>query len=254
MQGSRPSSSAQTVTLARAHLTWLGVVEDPFARSLLPWRLSVLEALLRRRPFTRLGRTPTLSFLAARTQFFDDAVREALEEGASQVLIVGAGYDSRAWRLARNGVPFFEVDHSATQADKRSRAPSCGPTYVPADLRDETLIEELHSHGFDSAVRTIFVVEGLTMYLDEGTVARLLADLAILGVAGSRLAVNFTVSGGGSVAPMSRMAAKVIRTTWRARGEPSSTGFSPTNSRHSSGPLAGAFSSRPRRLNWLRGT
>lgn len=58
------------------------------------------------------------------------------------------------------------------------------------------------------------------MYLDEATVRRLLADLASLAPRGSRLAVNFTASGGGSVALVSRAAAKLIRTLWRTRGEP----------------------------------
>jgi methyltransferase (TIGR00027 family) len=103
------------------------------AAGFLPKPFAAANTALRRRPFRRLARTPTLTFLAARTRFFDDAVTDGFEAGASQVVIVGAGYDSRAWRLARPGVRCFEVDHPATQADKRARAPADGgPTFVPA--------------------------------------------------------------------------------------------------------------------------
>lgn len=53
---------------------------------------------------SRVGRNASFACLAARTRFFDDAVVEALDEGLSQVGVIGAGYDSRAWRLARPGV------------------------------------------------------------------------------------------------------------------------------------------------------
>jgi len=134
-------------------------------------------------------------------------------------VVVGAGYDTRAWRLRRPGVACFEVDHPATQADKRARAPSDGPTYVPLDLVEGSIAAALPRHGFAPERPTVFVVEGLTMYLDEAVVARLLADLARIGAPGSRLAVNFTVSGGGSVAPASRLLATAVRAGFRTRGE-----------------------------------
>lgn len=220
MQGDRPSLSAMTVTLARAHLSWLGIVDDPIAQRFLSKPFAGAHAVLQRRPFTRLARTPTLSFLAARTHFFDNTVIEGLAVGLSQVVIVGAGYDSRSWRLARTGVRFYEVDHPSTQADKRARAPEGGPTFVPADLRSDSVVDLLPSVGYDLSQRTVFVVEGLTMYLDEPTVRTLLEDLASLAPRGSRLAVNFTISGGGSVSLLSRAAAKLIRMLWRTRGEP----------------------------------
>lgn len=209
-----------TVALARAHLSRLGVVNDPLAEGFLSRPFKITHAMLRRPPLTRFTRTPTLSFLAARTLYFDDAVIDGVANGASQVVIVGAGYDSRAWRLASPGVTFFEVDHPATQADKRSRAPSAAPVFVSADLRTDCLADLLPHSGYDPSRQAVFVVEGLTMYLDEPTVTRLFGDLASIAPIGSRLAANFTVSGGGSVAPVSRAAAKMIRTLWRTRGEP----------------------------------
>lgn len=130
----RVSRSAQNVALVRAHLTSLGVVNDPYARQMLsPDRRRTAAAL--QLPGLRL-RLPGLPGLAARTLFFDTFVNEALDDGVRQVAIVGAGYDSRAWRLARPGVILFEIDQPATQEDKRTKAPEGGPVYVPADVTD----------------------------------------------------------------------------------------------------------------------
>jgi O-methyltransferase involved in polyketide biosynthesis len=60
-------------------------------------------------------------YLRARTAFFDRAVLTALDAGLAQVVIGGVGYDGRALRYARPGVRWFELDHPATQADKRER-------------------------------------------------------------------------------------------------------------------------------------
>jgi methyltransferase (TIGR00027 family) len=162
-----------------------------------------------------------LAFLAARTCFFDDAVTAALDANVQQVVIVGAGYDSRAWRLGRPAVRFFEVDHPATQRDKRTRAPvGEGPTFVPADLRSDRLVRVLPAAGYEASKSVVYVVEGLTMYLGEDAVRTVLTDLATLAPPGSRLAVNFTVAGGGSVAMPSRAIAWLTRRMWRAWGEP----------------------------------
>jgi methyltransferase (TIGR00027 family) len=59
--------------------------------------------------------------MAARTRFFDSGLLHACERGVGQVVIVGAGYDGRPLRFRRPGVTFYELDHPATQADKRAR-------------------------------------------------------------------------------------------------------------------------------------
>lgn len=64
------------------------------------------------------GETELTDYLRARTRFIDQALVNALDGGSEQVLIVGAGYDGRAWRYARPGVRWFELDHPDTQADK----------------------------------------------------------------------------------------------------------------------------------------
>jgi methyltransferase (TIGR00027 family) len=130
------SRSALNVAFARTHLTWLGVVDDPYARQMLPPNGKRAAAALQLPGLRRLGRRQTLPGLAARTLFFDRFIDDALDDGIRQVVILAAGYDSRAWRMARPGVTFFEIDQPATQEDKRVKAPEGGPIYVPADVTD----------------------------------------------------------------------------------------------------------------------
>ena len=137
------------------------------------------------------GRDGSIPYLAARTRFFDRFVRDALDGGCRQVVILAAGFDSRAWRLARPGATFFEVDRPATQEDKRTRAPAGGPVYVAADVTDPGLAGSLRAAGFRPGEPTALTIEGLTVYLPEDDVAALLARLADLAPTGSRLAVSF---------------------------------------------------------------
>ena len=169
-----PSASAQHVALARAHLTWMGILDDPWAESMLRPRWARVARSLRRPPLTRIGRNPSFAYLAARTRFFDDAVVDALDAGIRQVVVLGAGYDSRAWRLARPRVQFFEIDRPATQRDKRARAPGPGPRYVEAALGIDALDQVLPAAGFAAGQLAVFTVEGLTMYLPERDAKELL--------------------------------------------------------------------------------
>lgn len=222
----KPSSTAQHIALARAYLTRLGVIDDPIAERMLrsPWREA--NRLTRRRPFDRVGRTRMAALVGARTLFFDEAVTTAMDAGIRQVVVIAAGYDSRAWRLARPGVRFFEVDHPATQTDKRARAPQGGPAFVPADLPADRLVDVLPAAGFVIGEPAVFTVEGLTQYLTEAAVAELAATLASLAGAGGRLAVNFGYSYSRARPGWSRALAGAWRVGVAATGE--SFRYSPT--------------------------
>lgn len=175
-------------------VTGLGAVDDPFAASMLrpPWALAARAARLV--PDRRVRASRTLAFLAARTRHVDAAVTAALDDGFGQVLTVGAGYDSRPWRLARPGVRFVELDHPGTQADKRHRAPSGpGPAYAPVDVVTEPIGPAITSAGWDVDAPGIVVVEGVTMYLERAAVAALLTASSETSAPGGRLVVNFGV-------------------------------------------------------------
>lgn len=215
----RSSRSAAWVALARSVLTTRGIVHDPYARGMLGATHRMMATALSAPVLRRLGVNPTLAFLAARTMFFDHFVRTALDAGIDQVVVLGAGYDSRAWRMGRPGVTFFEVDRPETQAVKRSRAPSGGPTYVPCDVTSPTLADALRAAGLGPDRRAAFTAEGLTMYLTEPEVRRLLTVLAGCTAPGSRLAANFGV-GFEDLPPSHGRLGRLARGAVAARGEP----------------------------------
>jgi methyltransferase (TIGR00027 family) len=209
------SRSALVVTLVRAHLTSAGVVDDPYAIRMLPpsWqRTATVMRLPGLRPL--LLREPSQPYLAARTLVFDRFVQDALDDGIDQVVIVGAGYDSRAWRLARPDVTFYEIDQPATQASKRALAPEGGPRFVSSDVTDPGLRDQLLAAGFRPERLSAFALEGLAVYLEEQQVADLLKILVDLGHTGSRLAISFEQ--GFKRQPITRRVAKVV---YRQTGE-----------------------------------
>jgi methyltransferase (TIGR00027 family) len=120
---------------------------------------------------------------AARTTYFDAALARHLSS-IDQLVILGAGLDTRAYRLpAGTRVRCFEVDTPWTQPFKRAMlkragVDTSGVTYVPADFEREDWFEQLVGAGFDSNQPTFFLWEAVTMYLDRAAVERTLRTIA----------------------------------------------------------------------------
>ena len=170
----------------------MGVIDDPFAEQMLRPGWAKAASILRIPGLGWLGTNRSFAYLGARTCFYDQFIADALDDDVQQVVALGAGYDSRAWRFARPGVTFYEVDLPTTQADKRTRAPEGGPTYVPADVTEPSLGESLVTAGFRTGKPAAFTAEGLTMYLTDEQVKGLFGLLSALSP-DSRLAANFGV-------------------------------------------------------------
>ena len=137
-------------------------------------------ALLRRLERTVLP--GIITHYLARKRWLENATTAALASGCTQVVVLGAGFDSLAWRLHRDrpGVQFFELDHPATQAAKRA-ALRVEPnfTFLAADLASVLPGQVLRScPAFSPARPTLFLAEGLLMYFPEDRVTALLHDLA----------------------------------------------------------------------------
>ena len=136
--------------------------------------------------------------LVPRTVAIDDAVRAA---ATPQVVVLGAGLDGRAWRLAElAAATVFEVDHPASQQDKRSRvgglAPRCGAlAYVPVDLTRDHLAPALAAAGHDPDAPTTWVWEGVVPHLRPLEVATTVAALGALSAPGSLLVVSYLSPG-----------------------------------------------------------
>lgn len=113
-----------------------------------------------------------------RTRFIEEKLAEAVANGATQLVILGAGFDTRAYRLTEllKAVRVFEVDTPSTQDYKRRRVEKAGidvPAnlrYVPVDFRRNELESALAAEGYDSSQITFFIWEGVTMYLTEAAI------------------------------------------------------------------------------------
>jgi methyltransferase (TIGR00027 family) len=115
--------------------------------------------------------------VAVRTRYIDDALGDALRAGVDQVVILGAGFDCRAYRIPGiDRARVFEVDHPATQARKREiitrRLGTLPPhvTLVPVDLATQALDAVMPGAGYRGDARTFFICEGLTHYLPPAVV------------------------------------------------------------------------------------
>jgi methyltransferase (TIGR00027 family) len=186
-----PSRTSQAVALARVGLDRPYSPEgDPDAQRRLcqDMQFSAPEWLL-----------PSI---AARTRFIDGQVVAAIANGMRQVVICGAGYDDRALRFRTSGVRFFELDHPATQGDKArllrsigARAPAV--TLAETDFRSDDAGAVLDRAGHEAGRPTLFICEGLLVYLDRSTCRALLAALARRAGTGSVLVVSLATHADG---------------------------------------------------------
>ena len=171
----------------------------------MPWSLRV-NSLVRVRPLRGLVRRVAervvpggLWFEVARTRFMDDVMRDELAAGAGQLVILGAGFDSRAYRFREllEGVGVFEVDHPATSRLKRERLrkifgelPS-HVRYVEVDFETDDLGERLAEAGYDDTGRTLFLWSGVAPYISDDAVGAVLSFVGARSGAGSAIVFDY---------------------------------------------------------------
>ncbi len=132
-----------------------------------------------------------------RTAAIDEAVRQSVAEGTRQLVVLGAGLDARAWRMPElSDTVVFELDHPSTQAYKRTRVAELDPLcrevkHCAIDFERQTLAEVLSDAGFDPAQTSVWVWEGVTMYLTDEAAEATITAVAKLSAPGSRLAVTY---------------------------------------------------------------
>jgi methyltransferase (TIGR00027 family) len=203
----RPSVTAEAVTLARAteHLRPAPerIVDDPFAElflgragraALLAWKINGPATRL----LKRLDPGGT-TYVACRHRYLDDQLVEALDGAVEQVVLLGAGYDSRAYRFAERleGRPVFEVDLAAISARKarviaanRAAFPESTVRRVEIDFETQTLADTLGAAGFRAGAPTFVVWEGVSMYLTRAAVKATVQALHELCGPGSTLGMD----------------------------------------------------------------
>lgn len=164
---------------------------DPMAREFLnAWFQLVCRSRVRSgiaRIYIGFRHGRAAMHIVARTTYIDYRLQVSMDEGLEQLVILGAGFDSRAYRfdgLKGGKVKVFEVDHPATQKRKVERVKRIlgglpgYVAYVPVDFERETLEQRLVESGYDPALKTMFIWEGVVMYLPPESVDETLAFIA----------------------------------------------------------------------------
>jgi len=203
MRSDQPSRTAFGAALQRAaHQVLEGgsIFRDPLALGILgaEGTAAVEEA------GRNSERRPLRLFIAIRSRLAEDALAEAYAEGFRQLVVLGAGLDTFAYRNPLgNELRIFEVDHPATQAWKRGRLDAAtipvpfNLTFVPVDFEQEGLLLALAQAGFDPTQRSFFTWLGVVPYLTEEAVFSTLEILARLP-GGARVVFDY-----GNPPPMS---------------------------------------------------
>lgn len=214
------------------------LVEDPFGARVLGGALASAVGALARAPMPlRLlvwaplwPMLPWTLYMQVRTRVLDDALRVFVARGGRQLVILGAGFDARGWRLQSDlrGATVFEVDHPATHAAKRALFGDDGAVRALAwDFECEgtrALPERLASIGHDAAEPSFTIWEGVTMYLTPEAFDSTLDAVQRYSAAGSGLAFNYVER---SLIDRPSIPARVVATVVRAVGEPFKLGFAP---------------------------
>ena len=215
MRADRPSSTATLIAAATLFLARDARMSHAVPAGAPPWCAACLRAVSplalalvqavshpALRWAARLAERATIPGLLLhfmlRKRWIEQAVRGALAGGCSQAVIVGAGFDTLALRLAPEfpEVLFVEIDHPATQRVKRAAVLESGfqarnLELVAADLAHRGLEDALAGSGFRPGERSVFVLEGLLMYLADLEIAAIFGALGTLQSSGGR--VVFTV-------------------------------------------------------------
>ena len=133
-----------------------------------------------------------------RKVFCEQQVRDGIDAGATQILVLGAGYDTMGWRLAPefSGVNFFEIDHPATARLKAKGIETMGQRdnlyLIAEDLGKRKLVDVLKNHkSWDQEAQTVIIAEGLLMYLPSQAVYDLFRQCASISGAGTRIAFTY---------------------------------------------------------------
>ena len=200
----RPSLTAEAVTMARAleHLKpeESRIVDDPWAHLFLSRAsraaLRAWSGSLTGRTLRRLGVSGT-TWVPLRHRYIDDHLVRLLDNGAAQVVLLGAGYDMRAYRLADklDGRPVFEVDLPAisrakaeTVARHQKEFPATNMVRVEIDFEQQSLADVLTDAGLQVGALTFVTWEGVPMYLTRAAVKATLDAVHDLTGPGSLIA------------------------------------------------------------------
>lgn len=172
---------------------------DPYAELFLPDERRIPLHDLKTRELIRMSIPKGMyEYIISRTRYFDSVFLEALRLDFGQIVFLGAGFDSRPYRFSHllNGTKIFEVDSPFTQEYKKNilrkdKGLNKSIEYVGTDFEKTDLFNRLIMHGFNKAERTLFLWEGVTFYLTNDAVNRMLKEIRLNSASGSRVCFDF---------------------------------------------------------------
>jgi len=142
-------------------------------------------------------------YVIARTKYFDALFTEALEQGFDQIVIFGAGFDSRALRFSKlnKGTRLFELDAPTTQQEKlkaykvKKLVIPDNLIFVPIDFNKESLSDKMAQAGFVVGRKSLFLLEAVTMYLPRDAAESTFRFISDVSGIGSLIAFDYIYAG-----------------------------------------------------------
>lgn len=202
MKKNKHSATAEGVAIMRAIESSKPASQrlfyDPISRLLIPsYKFYFSKWFIELGFYEKLSPGAAL-FIGLRERYIDDFLIAALSDGAGQVVILGAGFDTRAYRIPNIlKARIFEVDHPLTQTIKiqliKKAVKDISPqiSFVPADFNKDNLAEKLHSYGYRENIKTVFILQGVIEYLTQEGVDNTLGFVANNSCAGSSLIFDY---------------------------------------------------------------
>lgn len=208
MEKEKPSKSAEQVTLSRYIESLKPEKErlcyDPYAKEFITTKL---YSLLPRSGILRYFTANVLMeflvrghnyYVIMRTRYIDDYVNKCVNDGIQQMVIMGAGYDTRAYRFEKiKNIPVFEIDYPTTQEVKKAIIKKIfgslpeNVVYIPIDFIKEKLIDVLFANKYKPGLKTLFIWEGTTPYITAESVDKTLSFVASYSGKGSSIIFDY---------------------------------------------------------------
>jgi methyltransferase (TIGR00027 family) len=199
----KASGSAAGVAMMRAIETLKPegsrICDDPYAHALMQggFMYSLVKWMIESGLYDRMA-PGAVSFVVGRERYIDDFLKTCLSEGLDQVVLLGAGYDTRPYRIPGiEKTHVFEIDQAATQEDKLKRLEKiihplpANVTYLPVDFNTQSLAERLKSAGYKENSKTLFIWQGVTYFLTTAGVESTLAFIASHSGPGSAVVFDY---------------------------------------------------------------
>lgn len=197
----KPSETAMTAAFSRAVAAEEDKGPDYLAEIFLTDEAKKLlsDTASRKWAIENLITPPLYHYFICRTAYIDSVFKKALNENFSQIVFLGAGYDTRAYRFKDlySNIRTFEIDTASTQNRKIEALKNANITipkqvsFISVNFKNENFAEALIKSGFNKSLKTLFIWEGVTFYLLEEVIRNTLELISASAPLGSILCFDY---------------------------------------------------------------